>query len=314
LLLICPICSNRKDFKKIKQWGEFEIFFCPNCQIEFSHPMNAGSKEWYESAYLLRNIFPTNKIQPYAAIALKNIPPHSKILDIGCGEGVFVNCAWRNGYDIYGLDLSEEMIKIAQSQYPHLKNRFFLGTLSNFLKNYPEEKFDIITMFELIEHLTDPLTFLREVKDLLKPKGKIIISVPNRDALPIRTFFDHPPNHLTRWNKKSLTYLFNTLDFKIELITTTSYFSSLTYFLRYILIRYPLYTISGEKKKFLGEINEKNYDNKTEESLYFRILKMTAPYLRNLIDNSVLPLALALYPFMFPLVKGLSYIVIAEIT
>lgn len=96
-----------------------------------------------------------------------------KILDIGCGTGF--NAQWLRGLgrEVYGLEMSEEAIKFARSRAPELN--IIKGEFPN---HKIKEKFDIITLFDVLEHFDDDGKALAAVRDLLNPGGYVILSVP----------------------------------------------------------------------------------------------------------------------------------------
>ena len=78
-------------------------------------------------------------------------------------------------------------------------------TIAEFAEQYADEKFDVVTFFEVLEHQTEPGEFLRSVRSCLKPQGTIALSVPNRERwLTGPDVLDYPPNHFLRWNAAAL--------------------------------------------------------------------------------------------------------------
>jgi len=305
----CPVCTNNKSLLAQGKDGEFELFQCPDCDLKFSWPMLAGSREWYDSAYLMRRVVPQPKVQNYFQIGLSSLPGRSKILDIGCGEGDFIKYAADRGYQVWGTDFSEEMIALAKKNAPQAK--FFAGTFEEFLRQHPQEKFNGAVIFEVLEHLSDPLSTLREVKKILKPGGRVIVSVPNRGAWPVTHFGDHPPNHLSWWSKRSLSILVQKAGFEVESIKTTSYLLSLHCLATYLTTQLPLYALLGQKKKFIGgqasEAGSLDLGRRTSS-----FLRHYGPWLRKIRNAIYWPAVLLLSPFMWPLVEGTSLVLSAK--
>lgn len=85
--------------------------------------------------------------------------------------------------------------------------------LEDFLKKYPDERFDLVCFYHVLEHLENPAEFLANIKKILNPGGYIAFSFPNPHRLDLtllkREKWDYPPHHLTRWNEKSTEYLLN---------------------------------------------------------------------------------------------------------
>ena len=219
---LCPICSEaveESDYREIyispynKQ--EYKRYECPSCDVHWWEPMKI-IPEFYES-----EIF-----EGYAGFhsgmrlrlngnhkAFFNFFPRKmkgKLLDIGCGDGVFMRYAKEAGFDVYGIDFDEKSVKIAKS---NLKiETIYHMSLEEFF-DYAREKFlyfDVITFFEVLEHQDNPRKFLSIVKCLLKQNGLIAGSVPNRESIFQKelhqkdSYVDFPPHHFLRFSSNSL--------------------------------------------------------------------------------------------------------------
>ncbi len=123
---------------------------------------------------------------------IKNIPGnnHQKILDIGCGDGVLLNLvSYRTSAQLYGVDTSQISLNYAKTK---VKAEFMLASAEKlpFKNNF----FDTVLAAEIIEHLTHPELMLAEIKRVLKPDGKLILSTPAKlnsipeDKLHIKEF------------------------------------------------------------------------------------------------------------------------------
>ena len=101
-----------------------------------------------------------------------------RLLDIGCGIGVFLKIAREKGWDGYGIDISSFAIDYA-------KNRFGLNVKCGRPVDaaFPDDYFDVVTMWDSIEHFNDPTTELREINRILKKEGIILLNTPNADSL-----------------------------------------------------------------------------------------------------------------------------------
>lgn len=102
------------------------------------------------------------------------------ILDVGCGKGDFIDYAMNCGYEVMGIDLAKPAVKIAQ--------RFGLPVVEQdfFSKEIRSSSKDLITMFELIEHVSRPADFLSRAEEVLRPGGLLYITTPNFDSLDRR--------------------------------------------------------------------------------------------------------------------------------
>jgi len=113
------------------------------------------------------------------------IPKNAHVLDVGCSNGNFgaalkkyKNCV------VDGIDLNEEDIKIARGTL----RRAIVANIEkdDFRKILQGDKYDVVVMSDIIEHLTDPVATLKKVKGVLKPQGYLVFSIPNMTHISIR--------------------------------------------------------------------------------------------------------------------------------
>ncbi len=158
----------------------------------------------------------------------KHFPLKSgRLLDVGCGDGVFLKEAQKTGFEVWGIDFDSKSIKVCQEKWG-LKNIFAMHP-HEFAEFCEKEglKFDVITFFEVFEHQDDPAGFLEIIKSMLKPGGYIAGSVPNRDSWmikPVRKIYpkrDRPPHHFLRFSKIALIYTFQSIGLKEVFVTST---------------------------------------------------------------------------------------------
>jgi 2-polyprenyl-3-methyl-5-hydroxy-6-metoxy-1,4-benzoquinol methylase len=140
-------------------------------------------------------------LETFAAVRLLDaeLP---RALDVGCFNGFFVKELLDRGYDAYGMDFNSAAIEHGVSQYG-LEGRVTRRSLNEL---DVQEKFDAITLFEVIEHLDDPLEILSLVKEAARPGGMLVLSCPNAHAV-WRPPADFPPHHVSRFTANALTAL-----------------------------------------------------------------------------------------------------------
>jgi 2-polyprenyl-3-methyl-5-hydroxy-6-metoxy-1,4-benzoquinol methylase len=145
-----------------------------------------------------------------------------KLLDVGCGSGVFLR-RWQNlGWDVNGLEMDPEAVKTARQVIQ--SDNVFHGTIDDLATN---ERYDVITLIHVIEHLLDPVATLKKCHDLLKPGGSIIISTPNSSGLGARILKKNwrgwePPRHIFLYNPKTLPEIVQKAGFTVESVLTPS--------------------------------------------------------------------------------------------
>lgn len=131
-------------------------------------------------------------------LAKKLLPPAASgqsvptLLDVACSSGDFLDVAKTNGFDVQGVEPAPEAARTCRDAGFDV----FEGFLED--AKYKNESFDVITVFELIEHITDPVSLLRECSRILKPNGVLILNTPNANSWT-RKVMRH------RWEGFSLT-------------------------------------------------------------------------------------------------------------
>jgi ubiquinone/menaquinone biosynthesis C-methylase UbiE len=115
-------------------------------------------------------------------------------LDISCGSG-YGSKIYREAEatKVFGIDISSEPIDFAQTHYQIKGLEFKVGNILDI--DFPETYFDLITCFETIEHIQSQEKALKELCRVLKPKGLLIISNPNRKLTSPGKSINEPPNN-----------------------------------------------------------------------------------------------------------------------
>jgi len=129
-------------------------------------------------------------------------PRGRKLLDVGCGVGRFGRAAANEGWDVTGIDISARAVEIGS------QNAGF-PMLNKSLEEIRDEghKYDVLTSFEVLEHLKTPVEFLRTCFDVLAPDGEIFLTVPNWDCPEVQNSTEKdcvPPVHLLYFTVGSL--------------------------------------------------------------------------------------------------------------
>ncbi|MBN1135260.1 MAG: class I SAM-dependent methyltransferase [Anaerolineae bacterium] len=116
--------------------------------------------------------------------AVTRLANGGRLLDLGCGSGGFLREMQRlPGWQVQGIELSQEMAAFGREQ---LGLEVQAGTLEE--ARLPDDAFDVVTMWDVLEHLPDPLSALREIHRILKSGGVLISSSPNAASLDARLF------------------------------------------------------------------------------------------------------------------------------
>jgi len=225
---ICPVCEKEADFKFIQDYksddGKWSLYECSGCRVQFWQPMKAPGRDWYEAeaeSWRIRST-PREKIKlswqhkEFLKVFEKENNKGKKLLDLGCGAGDFLSAAQKIGFETWGVDFDQGAIKHAKSLY-NLKN-VYAEPIEDFFKEKDLPKFDVITFFEVIEHLDDIPRFLNSLIEIGKDGAYIILSTPNRERGDPSNpkINDLPPKHLTRWDYNSLNHILRLHNISIE--------------------------------------------------------------------------------------------------
>jgi SAM-dependent methyltransferase len=138
-----------------------------------------------------------------------------KALDIGCSNGFFLEVMKDNGFEeVYGVEPGEEPKKIArQDVRDNIHTGFYGAGL------YPKDNFDLITCFQTLDHLSDPLGMLKNMFENVKPGGHVYMIMHNTKALQAKLFGEKSPiidvEHIYLFNKENLPALCQKAGFKV---------------------------------------------------------------------------------------------------
>ena len=163
---VCIICKEGKNILHIRDFfrqdKKYSLYECGGCKVQFWFPQEIADREWYEhiNPYKARQLGGI-KLRGYHKLFLKkyaSLPKDVKILDLGCGAGEFIFGLKKRGFQVFGMDFDREAIKIAKDTFG-LENVFSLS-FKDFCEKKDLPKFDVITFFEVIEHLADPVDFI----------------------------------------------------------------------------------------------------------------------------------------------------------
>lgn len=155
-------------------------------------------------------------------IALMHIPDfvkEGKLLDIGCSWGGYLSQMQRYGWDVYGTEINEKVVKYAHEKL-NLKN-VRLGFFENIA--WKQNFFDVVHMNMVLEHLYEPLLSLRLIYSVMKSKGQLILSVPDISGVEARLYKGKAytlqvPQHLSHFSPKTITDILSRTGFRVEKI------------------------------------------------------------------------------------------------
>jgi 2-polyprenyl-3-methyl-5-hydroxy-6-metoxy-1,4-benzoquinol methylase len=142
-------------------------------------------------------------------IKSQRVRPGARVLDVGCAAGDFVIAAERT-YAVWGIDPSPHAIATAKNRHPAAAERLHVGGAGD--APVPDNSFDAVTLWDVVEHLDDPVTVLRAASAKLKPGGLLFLSTPNVDTVVAKLMgprwaFMTPPEHIGFYSRATLQAL-----------------------------------------------------------------------------------------------------------
>jgi 2-polyprenyl-3-methyl-5-hydroxy-6-metoxy-1,4-benzoquinol methylase len=222
----CYYCQST-NYKTLYIRGKYKINQCLICGFIYTFPTPSNN---YLNKYYSKfdnNLLNKQKIieedsfrELNAIYRYKN--NRKSLIDIGCGNGIFLEQSKSFGFDPTGLDVSNKFIiyfkKVLNIPFVHAD-----------IRNYKSKRqYDVLTLNQVVEHSSDPELIIRRCYDLLSDNGLISIATPNIQSLTAlirKEHFDYliPPEHLSYFSKDSLILMLKRNRFKIVKIKTWFY-------------------------------------------------------------------------------------------
>lgn len=218
--LHCPSCGSNRRKVRIERFGR-QVLQCLDCDLGYMDSFPANVEDVYsQTGYLesheinyLQNVDYRKKRFAMERLDiirrhLHKTPSESHLLDVGCGTGWFLEVAKDQGFKVSGLEIGKQL-----AEYTSKKLGAPIHTLA--LTDLPAtEVFDVITMFDVLEHVNDPRTVLKSLREHLNPGGIGVIFTPNLDSVGITILQDvssliMPAEHLFCFTPASLRRMIN---------------------------------------------------------------------------------------------------------
>jgi 2-polyprenyl-3-methyl-5-hydroxy-6-metoxy-1,4-benzoquinol methylase len=169
--------------------------------------------------YISRQEYFEKKYEGYIG-QIKKYKKDGKLLDIGCNIGLFLKVAKQNGFNATGVELNDECARYGRQNF---EVKIFSDHLEKI--DFQKDDFDIITLFDVLEHIPDISGFVAEVKRILKPDGLLVIQSPNIGSVMAKLTRSKwewlcPPDHLYHFTPETIMRFLTSNGFAIKDIRT----------------------------------------------------------------------------------------------
>jgi SAM-dependent methyltransferase len=240
----CPLCTGEgvlvtDVFEGYIEGWRTQLATCEDCELTFSTNRDVPAN-LYEHIYSQARRIPgysryvgyANEIKqqedpaswlaanedPYRLpIAwLEKHPATGPVLEFGSGLGYLTYALRRRGLDAVGVDLSQSAVDSARARFDDPEGYH----LPAGIHARRPDGFDLVVGLEIVEHVPDPISFVREGMAYLRPGGTLLLSTPNRDAFTAETLWesDTPPVHLTWFGSRSMKVIADAVGATMEII------------------------------------------------------------------------------------------------
>ena len=273
----CNLCSSNSTRKFMVVKG-FNIVKCKKCGLIYVNPRLKERKlhEIYYKEYFSNQAFNGAKSPFYGYSRyleekecikdtfnkrlkiINKLSRKGRLLDIGCALGFFLELARDNGWDVQGLEIS-------RYAYNYAKNMLKLPVMNKTLEKsrFKSNSFDVVTMFDVIEHLSDPKFTLKEIRRILKPNGLLVITTPNIGSITARILWKNweevrrVREHIYFFSEYTLKKILKSLNFEVLRIESAGRFFSVKMAVeRGKLYNKTMFTLIGKISDSLG-LNDK---------------------------------------------------------
>ncbi len=215
----CPICSHKNE-KVYSRSNGFTTLICPNCShihvavdshIDYRELYNRQFYESYGGVGYFKDF--KNQYREHAhkiSIIKSLLPEGGRVLEIGCGPGLFLDLMIKHNIDCVGVELNKEAIHYGRSV--GCKVPIITSDIKKTTSIIANEKYDLAIMFATIEHVESPMNFIKLITGFLKKNGYLLIDTGIRSK--VGDFLENgtsewlePPYHLHVFSDKSMRVL-----------------------------------------------------------------------------------------------------------
>jgi len=219
----CYLCGN-DELAMVYALQEFSVVRCRQCNLTFTllpdqHAARQNNSECYGAEHWGRTYFRAKKKlgRRYRHLAqlIGTYKQTGRLLDVGCSLGFFLETARESGFDVYGVEPVDSAAAFAREV---LKLKVTTGTLEQ--AKFASDSFDVVCLFDVLEHIPDPLAVLAEITRILKKDGLLVLQCPNIESTMATLTRQHwrwllVPQHLYHFSRATISDLLYKAGFQI---------------------------------------------------------------------------------------------------
>lgn len=300
----CPICKNKTKFqyKKSNYITNYNYYQCQNCDFLFTNPMPTQTElnSYYNSLYHVEKV-QKEKVRAKAKLVLQRLKKikgkNLEVLEIGCSYGYFLKEAEKQKHKCSGIELSKITAKFAKE---NLKTNNIYNV--NFETWKTKNKYDVVVLLDVIEHLPDPNKSISKIKKLLKKDGVIVFTTPNTNSLEYKLYgkrweWVSPPAHISLFNQKTVRKIMNENHFEeLELSSFKGDSAGNTLFHLFLTLRYliadlvqaslPKRAVEKMRKGYSNQLRKASRSSNSEFSGLLGAIKKITNYFEPLFKKS----------------------------
>ncbi|MBT1075039.1 class I SAM-dependent methyltransferase [Geobacter grbiciae] len=224
----CLYCGSATLLSIIHLANGKNAVTCGKCGLTRTIPVPSAEysevAEYFENYLLKEKLFRafSRKLLDFVLSVVQN----GRLLEVGCSVGFFLEEAKRAGFSVNGVELNEKAATLSKGKDFDVRNCMLREA------GFPSHEFDVVVMSHVLEHIQDLREFLADIKVLLRPGGKVIVSQPTPDGIvpkmQKKKWYGWVPNeHVWHFTPKTLSLVFAENGFDVVKVERNSMYYSL---------------------------------------------------------------------------------------
>ena len=221
----CPVCGS-ENLREVSEYSKHHLVRCLKCSFAFSRKIPSDSElaYVYNTFFLIQQSVSPITVKRYHEMLgyFERFRKSNNIIDVGCGDGYFLDEAKKRGWNVYGTEYMDSKVEFCRQKGINMSQ----GILDP--HNYAPDFFDVIASIEVIEHINNARDEIKNFYKILRPGGIAYVTTPHYNSLSRHLFhgkwniIDYP-SHLSYYTKKPMRRLFEESGFSLVRFATTGF-------------------------------------------------------------------------------------------